>query len=408
MPNVNPGDTSWLLASAALVLFMTPGLALFYGGMVRSKNVLSTIMYSVIAMGVVTILWALLGYTLAFGPDVGGVIGRLDFAGLRNVFGAVTPYAPTVPMPAFVAYQCMFAIISPALISGAFAERMTFRAWVLMLAVWSLAVYAPMAHWVWGGGWLQQLGVIDFAGETVIHLTSAGAALACVLVIGKRRGHGAEEYHPHNLPMTLLGAGILWFGWFGFNGGSALASNGIAANAFLATHLAAAAGMLSWLVVEAWHAGKPTTLGAASGAVAGLVGITPAAGFVGPGAAIAIGLVVGAACYFGVSMKSKLGYDDALDVLGIHGVGGVSGMILTGVFATVAVNAAGKNGLLAGNPALLGSELVGVVAAFGYSFLVTFVVLKVIEKTVGLRAEPDAELSGLDLSEHAETAYIWQ
>ena len=407
MHAINTGDTAWLLTSSALVLFMTPGLALFYGGMVRAKNVLSTLMYSFICMGVVTLLWALLGYTLAFGHDIGGVIGGLDFAGMSNVYNTVSSYAPTVPAPVFVAYQCMFAIIAPALISGAFAERMKFSAWVALIAVWTLLVYSPMAHWVWGGGWLQHLGVIDFAGETVIHLTSAGAALACVLVIGKRLGHGAEEYHPHNLPMTLMGAGILWFGWFGFNAGSALSSGQLAGTAFLNTHFAAAAGMIAWLLLENWRLGKPTTLGAASGAVAGLVGITPSAGFVGPLAAIAIGAVVGGVCFLGVSLKPRLGYDDALDVLGVHGFGGVTGLVMTGLLATTAVNAAGANGLLHGNPQLLFAELVGIVVALGWSFGITFGALKIIDATVGLRVSPEEEYTGLDLTEHSEKGYIY-
>jgi ammonium transporter, Amt family len=408
MPAVNSGDTAWMLAASALVLFMTPGLALFYGGMGRSKNVLSTIMYSVISMGVVSLLWGLVGYTLAFGRDIGGVIGGFDFLGMQHVYGTTSQWAPTVPQPVFAAYQCMFAIIAPALITGAFAERMKFGAWVALAAVWSLLVYAPLAHWVWGGGWLQHLGVIDFAGETVIHLSSAGAALACVLAIGKRTGHGAEVYHPHNLPMTLLGAGILWFGWFGFNGGSALSSGHLAADAFLNTHFAAAAGMLSWLVFEAVRFGKPTSLGAASGAVAGLVGITPAAGFVGPISAMVIGIVVGGACFFGVQLKSRLGLDDALDVLGIHGGGGVFGMLLTGVFASLAINSAGANGLLQGNPKLLLAEMLGIVVALGYSFVITFGALKLIDATIGLRVTPEEEAAGLDVTEHAETAYILQ
>jgi Amt family ammonium transporter len=407
MHAVNTGDTAWLLASSALVLFMTPGLALFYAGMVRSKNALSTIMYSFICMGVVAVLWGLLGYTLAFGSDIGGVIGGLDFAAMRNVYGQVSPWAPTVPAAVFVAYQCMFAIIAPALISGAFAERMKFGAWIALVTVWSLLVYAPLAHWVWGGGWLQHLGVIDFAGETVIHLSSAAAALACVIVIGKRKGHGAEQYHPHNLPMTLVGAGILWFGWFGFNGGAALTSGQVAAGAFLNTHFAAAAGMLAWLLLEAWRFGKPTSLGAASGAVAGLVGITPAAGFVGPIPAMIIGAAVGSACFYGVQIKSKVGLDDALDVLGVHGVGGVCGMILTGLFASVAYNAAGANGLFHGNPQLLVSEIIGIVVSAGYSFVITFGALKLIDATIGLRVTQEEESVGLDVTEHAETAYIF-
>ncbi len=396
-----------MITSAALVLFMTPGLALFYGGMVRGKNVLSTIMYSLIAMGVVTVLWAMLGYTIAFGHDIGGVVGGLDFAGMRDVLGHVSPYAPTIPAPVFVGYECMFAIIAPALISGAFAERMSFRAWVLLLVGWTLLVYAPLAHWVWGGGWLQHLGVLDFAGETVIHLSSAAAAAACVLVIGKRRGHGAEEYHPHNLPMTLLGAGILWFGWFGFNAGSALASNDIAGNAFLTTHFAAAAGMLAWLAFEVWHTGKPTSLGAASGAVAGLVGITPAAGFVGLLPALLIGAVVGGGCYWGVQLKNRFRYDDALDVLGVHGVGGILGMLLVGLFASTAINKTAANGLLFGNPRQLLVQVLAIVVAVAWSFGLTWVMLKLIDVTVGVRVSAEAEDMGLDLSEHAETGYTF-
>ncbi|HEY3318294.1 MAG TPA: ammonium transporter [Coriobacteriia bacterium] len=403
---MNAGDTAWMLASAALVLFMTPGLALFYGGMVRAKNVLSTIMQSFFAMGLVSVLWALVGYTLAFGPDKGGLIGGLQFLGLGGVIGTTHPLAPTVPHSVFAAYQGMFAIITPALITGAFAERMKFKAWVLLLAGWLILVYSPLAHWVWGGGWIGRMGALDFAGGTVVHISSAAAALACVLVLGKRRDHGKAEMQPHNLTLTLLGTGILWFGWFGFNAGSAYAANGLAGSAFLATHLSAAAGMLSWTLFESWHRGKATTLGAASGAVAGLVGITPAAGFVTPLAAIAIGLVVGAACYGGILLKDRFGYDDALDVVGVHGVGGATGAILTGVFAAKAVNAAGSNGLLYGNPALLVPQLIGVAATIAFSFTVTFVLLKAIDALVGLRVDEEAEFVGLDLTEHAETGYI--
>jgi Amt family ammonium transporter len=404
--HINAGDTAWMLASAALVLFMTPGLALFYGGMVRAKNVLSTIMQSFFAMGLVSVLWALVGYTLAFGPDKGGLIGGLQFLGLGGVIGTTHPLAPTVPHSVFAAYQGMFAIITPALITGAFAERMKFKAWVLLLAGWLILVYSPLAHWVWGGGWIGRMGALDFAGGTVVHISSAAAALACVLVLGKRRDHGKAEMQPHNLTLTLLGTGILWFGWFGFNAGSAYAANGLAGSAFLATHLSAAAGMLSWTLFESWHRGKATTLGAASGAVAGLVGITPAAGFVTPLAAIAIGLVVGAACYGGILLKDRFGYDDALDVVGVHGVGGATGAILTGVFAAKAVNAAGSNGLLYGNPALLVPQLIGVAATIAFSFTVTFVLLKAIDALVGLRVDEEAEFVGLDLTEHAETGYI--
>jgi Amt family ammonium transporter len=403
---VNTGDTAWMLVSAALVLFMTPGLAMFYGGMVRSKNVLSTIMQSFFAMGLVSILWALVGYTLAFGPDKAGLIGGLSYLGLNGVLGTANSLAPTVPHSVFVAYQGMFAIITPALITGAFAERMKFKAWVLLLAGWLLLVYSPLAHWVWGGGWIGKMGALDFAGGTVVHISSAAAALACALVLGRRQDHGTPELQPHNLTLTLLGTGILWFGWFGFNAGSAYAANQLAGSAFLATHLSAAAGMVAWVLAEAFHHGKATTLGAASGAVAGLVGITPAAGFVTPMAAIGIGLLVGFACYGGIMLKERFGYDDALDVVGVHGVGGTTGAILTGVFAWKAVNAAGNNGLLHGNPALLVPQIVGVLATIAFSFIVTFVLLKVIDAVVGLRVDEDAESVGLDLAEHAETGYI--
>jgi Amt family ammonium transporter len=406
MPHLDTGDTAWMLVSAALVLFMTPGLALFYGGMVRAKNVLSTIMQSFFAMGLVTILWALVGYSLSFGGDHAGVIGGLEFLGLNGVLGSANALAPTVPHSVFAMYQGMFAIITPALITGAFAERMRFRAYVVLLAAWSLLVYAPLAHWVWGGGWIGKLGALDFAGGTVVHISSAAAALACAIVLGQRLDHGKPELQPHNLTLTLLGAGILWFGWFGFNAGSAYGANGLAGSAFLATHLSAAAGMLSWTLAETWHRGKATTLGAASGAVAGLVGITPAAGFVSPAAAIVIGLVVGAACYGGIMLKERFHFDDALDVVGVHGVGGTTGALLTGVFAWKAVNAAGNNGLLHGNPALLGPQVVGVLATIAYSFVVTWVLLKIIDKLVGLRVEPEDETTGLDLSEHAEAGYI--
>jgi Amt family ammonium transporter len=407
MPTVDTGSTAWMMVSTALVLFMTPGLALFYAGMVRRKNVLSSTMHSFFAMGLVGVLWALAGYTLAFGPDKAGLVGGLDFLGLKGVLGAVTgAEQAAIPTSVFAMYQGMFAIITVGLITGAIAERMKFKAYVVFAALWALLVYSPLAHWVWGGGWLMRLGALDFAGGTVVHIASAAAALACALALGKRQGYGTDELRPHNVPMSVLGAGILWFGWFGFNAGSAYAANGLAGSAFLATHLSAAAGMLAWTVAETFHRGKATTLGAASGAVAGLVGITPAAGFVTPMAAIAIGLVVGAACYGGILLKDRFGYDDALDVVGVHGVGGTVGALLTGVFAMKAVNAAGADGLLAGNPSLMIPQLVGIVATIAFSFIVTYVLLKVIDATVGLRVDEEAEYAGLDLSEHAETGYI--
>ncbi len=405
MPAIDFGDTSFILMCSALVLFMTPGLALFYGGLVRSKNILSTTMHSFFAMGLISVIWALVGYTIAFGPSdgaLGAFIGGFDFVGLKGVVGEVTG---TIPTPVFAMFQGMFAIITAALITGAFAERIKFSAYALFIGLWSILVYSPLAHWVWGGGWLMERGALDFAGGTVVHIASAAAALAGAIALGKRKGYGKTSFTPHNLPMTVLGAGILWFGWFGFNAGSALAANELAGTAFMATHLSAAAAMLSWLLFERLQHGKATTLGAASGAVAGLVGITPAAGFVGPLAAIAIGLITGAICYYGISLKSKFGFDDALDVVGIHGVGGTVGALLTGVFAAEAIN--GVGGLLEGNSGLMLEQAIGVVATIAFSFTVSYVLFKLIDKTIGLRVETDAEEIGLDQSEHAETGYVW-
>jgi Amt family ammonium transporter len=403
MPAIDTGDTAFMLVSAALVLFMTPGLALFYGGMVRAKNVLSTTMHSVFAMGLMSVLWAVIGYTLAFGPSdgaLGWLVGGLDHLGLAGTVGEASG---TIPTLVFVMFQGMFAIITPALITGAFAERIKFSAYILFMAAWVIIVYSPLAHWVWGGGWIGEMGALDFAGGTVVHISSAAAALAAAIVLGKRKDLGKPEIAPHNLTMTLLGAGILWFGWFGFNAGSALAANEQAASAFAVTHLSAAAGMLGWLVAEKLGHGKATTLGAASGAVAGLVGITPAAGFVGPMAALAIGVAAGVLCYFGVQLKNKLGYDDALDVVGVHGVGGTVGALLTGVFAVEAIG--GTAGLLEGNAAIMGPQVVSVVAAITFSFIVAFAILKVIDATIGLRVTDTEEERGLDLSEHAEVGY---
>jgi ammonium transporter, Amt family len=406
MPAIDTGSTAWMLVSAAMVLFMTPGLALFYAGMVRSKNVLSSTMHSFFAMGLVGVIWALIGYTLAFGSDAGGVIGKLDFLGLNGVVGAVSGTGQAaIPTSVFAMYQGMFAIITVGLITGAIAERMKFKAYVIFAALWAVLVYSPLAHWVWGGGWLQQIGALDFAGGTVVHIASAAAALACAIVLGKRKGYGTEELRPHNIPMSVLGAGILWFGWFGFNAGSALASGQLAGSAFLATNLSAAAGLLAWNLSEVATGHKPTVLGAASGAVAGLVGITPAAGFVQPLAALCIGLVVGCLCFFGLRIKNRFGFDDALDVVGVHGVGGTVGALLTGVFATTAVNAAGRNGLLAGNAAQMFPQFVGVVATIAFSFIISFIILKCLDATMGLRVDEDVEAAGLDISEHAESGY---
>jgi Amt family ammonium transporter len=407
MDAINTGDTAFILIASALVMFMTPGLALFYGGMVRSKNVLATIMHSFIILGLVTIEWVLWGYSTSFGPDLGGLIGSLDWFGLSGVgIAPFKDYAATIPHQGFMIFQMMFAIITPALITGTFAERIKFSTFVVFTLLWCTLVYNPVAHWVWGiGGWLRNLGALDFAGGTVVHINSGIAALAAALVIGKRKGYGHESFHPHNLPMTILGASILWFGWFGFNAGSALAANGLAVSAFVTTHIAAAAATFSWVFTEWMYRGKPTTLGAASGAVAGLVAITPAAGFVGPVSALIIGLVAGVLCYFAIFLKHKLGYDDALDVVGVHGVGGTFGALATGLFASKAVNEAGNNGLFFGNPGLLGTQAIAVGVTLLYSFVVTIIILKVLDWTMGLRVEHEDEEAGLDLSQHSEVGY---
>lgn len=406
---IDTGDTTWMLVSTALVMLMTPGLALFYGGMVRQKNVLGTIMQSFVALGLVTVQWVLIGYSLAFGPDIKGIIGSLQWAGLAGVGMDPNPnYAATIPHQAFMMFQMMFAIITPALISGAFAERFKFSTYLVFVLLWSTLVYAPLAHWVWGvGGWLRSLGALDFAGGLVVHISSGVSALAAAIIIGKRKGHGHEHMPPHNLTMTLLGATLLWFGWFGFNGGSALASGALATSAFLMTHIAAATATLSWLLVEWNHRGKPTLLGAASGAVAGLVAITPASGFVGPLAALAIGFGAGAICYFGVNIKNFFGYDDSLDAVGIHGVGGTFGALATGLFASKAINAAGADGVFFGNPSLLLVQLLSVAVAIVYAFCVTWIILKALDWTMGLRVQQEEEVEGLDLSQHGESGYIF-
>jgi Amt family ammonium transporter len=409
---MNAADTAFVLISAALVMLMTPGLALFYGGMVRSKNVLATLMENFILLGVVGVLWALWGYSLAFGPDVGHIIGNLDWLGLAGV-GAepFKAYSETIPHQTFMIYQAMFAIITPALITGAFAERMKFSAFLVFMVVWVTIVYCPVAHWVWAdGGWLKGLGALDFAGGTVVHINAGVAALAAALVVGPRRGYGGygngtEAFIPHNLPMTVLGAGLLWFGWFGFNAGSALGANALASSAFTATHLATCAATLAWVVVEWIFRGKPTTLGAASGAVAGLVAITPAAGFVGPMSAILIGSIAGVICYLAVLAKPKLGYDDSLDVVGVHCVGGIVGALATGLFASKLINSAGADGLFYGNPGQLLTQFIAVLVTVVYSFVVSYILFKIIDATMGLRVSTDEEVRGLDISEHQETGY---
>ena len=400
-PQISAGDTAWVLTSSALVLAMiVPGLALFYGGMVRSKNVLSTLMHSFIAICLVSVVWVFWGYSLAFGPDVGGIVGGLDLMGLAGV-GPEPSEGSTIPHMAFMVFQLMFAGITVALISGAIAERMKFPAFALFAILWVTCIYAPLAHWVWGGGWLAELGDLDFAGGTVVHISSGVAALACALVLGKRHGYGTDNMSPHNLPFTVIGAGLLWVGWFGFNAGSALAADGIAASAFVATQVAAAAGALAWLCVEWGYRGNPTMLGGASGAVAGLVAITPAAGFVGPVSAIVIGLGGGVVCYLGILLKNKMGYDDALDVLGIHGFGGTWGAIATGLFASVG----GGTGLFFGNPGQLVIQAIGVGATWVFAFVGTYIILKIVDGVVGLRVSKEEEVLGLDLTQHSERAY---
>lgn len=411
MSSINSGDTAFVLACAALVMLMTPGLALFYGGLVRSKNVLNTIMQSFIMLGVASVIWAVIGYSLAFAPDrFAGLIGGLNYIALKGV--GQTPnatYAPTIPHLVFMIFQAMFAIITPALITGAIVERMKFSSFVLFISLWIILVYAPLAHWVWGeGGWIRELGALDFAGGTVVHINSAAAALAAAIFVGRRKGFLKESFHPHNIPMTIIGAGILWFGWFGFNAGSALSANGLAASAFVTTHLAASSAALSWIFIERLKTGKPTTLGAASGAIAGLVAITPAAGFVGPVAAIVIGTAAGILCYLALSLKFSFKFDDSLDVIAIHGVGGILGAILTGVFATTKINEGGVNGLLFGNPSQIAVQAIAVVATIGFSFVFSFIILSIIDSIIGLRVSEDEEVSGLDLSQHSETAYLFE
>jgi ammonium transporter, Amt family len=404
---MNKADTAFILASAGLVLLMTPGLALFYGGMVRRKNVLGTIMQSLILISLISIEWVYLGYSMSFGPDVGGFIGDLSWFALNGVTNAPSPdYATTIPQTVFMIYQCMFAIITPALITGAFAERVRFVPFLVFSLLWAILVYNPVCHWVWGkGGWLANLGVLDFAGGLVVHATCGAAALAGVMVLGPRKGYGKTSFMPHSLPMTIIGAGLLWFGWFGFNGGSALAVNEVAATAFVATHLGGMAGMLMWVVMEWFAQKRATTLGAASGAIAGLATITPAAGFVGPNSAIIIGFIAGVVCYLAVNAKSRLGLDDSLDVVGIHGVGGIVGTICLGFFASTSVNPGGVDGLFFGNASQVGKQLLGVVVVSGYAFVMSWILFKVIHGVMGMRLLEDAEVQGMDSTEHSETAY---
>lgn len=405
---VDSGDTAWILTSAALVLFMTPGLAFFYGGLVRKKNILSVLMQCFMLVCLITVQWVLIGYSLAFGPDVKGLIGDLSWAGLRGVgLEPFADYAATVPHQAFMIFQGMFAIITPALILGAFAERMKFTAFCLFSLLWATLVYDPVAHWVWGlGGFLRTSGALDFAGGTVVHVNAGIAALVAALVLGRRKGYPSKISPPHNLPLAVLGAGILWFGWFGFNAGSALGSGSLAANAFVATHVAASAAGLTWALLDWKFNAHATVLGMITGVVAGLVAITPAAGFVDVFGALCIGASVSVICYASVAfLKVKLGYDDSLDAFGVHGVGGIWGALATGLWATKSVNAAGADGLFYGNPAQFVIQLKATLITVAYSFVVTFVLLKIIDAVVGVRVSEQEERIGLDLTQHREAGY---
>lgn len=408
-PKIDTGDTAWVLTSSALVLAMTaPGLAIFYGGLVRRKNAMATMMQSFIILCLISIQWVLWGYTLAFGPDKGGLIGGLEWFGLNGVgLEPNTDYAGTIPHQAFMVFQLMFAVITPALIAGAFAERMKFSAFLLFTLLWATFIYDPFCHWVWAvGGWLRNMGALDFAGGTVVHILSGVSALTAALVMGKRLGYPKEAMPPHNLPLVLIGASLLWFGWFGFNAGSAVSSGALATSAFVVTNTATAAAALAWMFAEWGYRGKPTVLGAASGAVAGLVAITPASGFVGPISSIIIGVGAGVICYFATTViKMKLGYDDSLDAFGIHGIGGTWGAIATGLFATKTINSAGNDGLFFGNPGQMIPQLVAVAVAWALAIVGTFILLKVVDMMVGLRVSDEEERIGLDLSQHGESGY---
>lgn len=404
---INTGDTAFVLLSAALVMLMTPGLAMFYGGMVRRKNVLATLMQSFFAIALISIQWILIGYSLSFGPDVHGVIGGLQWIGLNGVGADPNPdYAATIPHLAFMIYQAMFAVITPALISGAIAERMKFSAFLLFILIWTTLVYDPVAHWVWGaGGWMKNMGVLDFAGGIVVHVTSGISALAAALFIGRRKNYMKEPMPPHSLPMTVLGAGLLWFGWFGFNAGSALSSGALSAYAFVATHAAAVSATLVWVLIEWVHRGKPTMFGAATGSIAGLATITPASGYVGPLAAFVIGMAAGTLCYIALNAKVKLRYDDSLDAFGVHGVGGIIGTLGAGFLASKLVNPGGQDGLLFGNPQQLLVQVIAVGTAVVYSFGLTLAILKALDMLIGIRVSDEEELLGLDISQHEESGY---
>lgn len=406
---MNSGDTAWVLVASALVLLMTiPGLAFFYGGLVRRKNVLSILMQCFIIVCVISLQWVLFGYSLAFGPDFHGIIGKLDWMGLSGVGPLPNKdYAATIPHTVFMIFQAMFAIITPALIIGAYAERVKFPAFLLFTLLWATFVYDPLAHWVWGtGGWLKSLGGLDFAGGIVVHVSSGISALVLALLLGKRVGYNHKPIRPHNLPFTVLGAALLWFGWFGFNAGSALAADGLTANAFVTTNTATAAAGLTWALVEWWHNGSPTILGTATGAVAGLVAITPACGFVNPMNAMFIGMIVAIVCYTAVAIiKGKLGYDDSLDAFGVHGVGGSVGTLLTGIFAQKAINAGGADGLLFGNLHQFGVQCLMLVVTIAFAAIMTFIIFKIVDAIIGMRVEEKNEIIGLDLTQQSEAAY---
>lgn len=402
---IDTGNTAWVLISAALVFFMTPGLAFFYGGMVRSKNVLSTIMHSFFIVAMVSVEWMILGYTLVFGDDLGGFIGDINKLGLANVAGNVMD-GVGIPELAFVSFQCMFAVITPALITGSFAERIKFKAYILFTLLWTIFIYNPMAHWVWGGGFLAKLGALDFAGGLVIHILSGVSGLTLCVLLGKRHGYGKVPMLPHHMPMVVLGASILWFGWFGFNAGSALGANELAANAFITTQASAAMAAISWVVCEWLHHGKPTIFGAASGCVAGLVAITPAAGFVAPMPSIIIGLLGGAICYLAVAvLKNKAGYDDSLDAFGVHGIGGTWGAIATGIWCSTAINDAGADGLYYGDSSTLIAQLISIVVAYALAIIGTTILYKVVSLFTTVRADEKEEVEGMDVGEHGESAY---
>ena len=406
-PQISAGDTAWVLTATALVMLMTPALALFYGGLVRRKNVLSILMQCMFILALVSVTWVLVGYTLAFGKDFNGwgIIGGLDNVGLKGVGTDPGPYAKTIPASAFALFQMMFAIITPALIIGAFAERKRFKAFVLFALLWSLLVYSPVAHWVWGdGGWLRNMGVLDYAGGTVVHISSGVAALVAALVLGPRVRRESDRFEPHDVRLTVIGAGILWFGWFGFNGGSALAADGHAVNAVMVTNTAAGMGALTWLTMSWLHKGSPSVIGAVSGAIAGEVGITPASGFVDPSSAIVIGFLAGMVCYGAILLRERLKIDDALDVWAVHGVGGTLGVLLTGVLAVTAIG--GAKGLVEGNVSQVGTQLIAIVAIWIYSAVATLIILKVVDRLVGLRVEESEEEAGLDFSQHGEVVGV--